>query len=745
MLICSKIKYMLVRSIIEKIIKIGLGVSLILPLVYVTWTIYPAHFGKTIFFQILMDVLFILAFYCLFFQQQKIRKLHTIDWLIIIFVFLSLISAIFGINWNKGFWGDQSRVQGVFTLIHFSVFYFLLRQFLLTRDDWYKFSIVVIVVGFLSSLVAWFGPAISFLAKFIPEGNRLSGLIGNPIFFANYLMLPTFLSFFSFFYFKDKKWHWIWLISGVAGIITIFGTQTRGSLVGLVSGLIVVVILYLIFGIHKKEKIKIVSILGIILLFISLGYVFPSLRQIVPAKLSYIYSINPFEGTGQTRLMAWQIAWQGFKDDPLLGNGPESYQDVFDKYYNPKFLKFSFSETVWDQPHNYVLEILSSRGIFGLTVYLLMIVLIFRLLIKILRKSENDDEIISYSLLGGGFAAYVIQLLFSFETSNSWQIWFFSLALLLFIAKNSDFKVIVYSRRNFIKVIFVLVVILSGFALYKNYLMLRSSYYTSLARDAAAIQSLYYWRKYAVSAVQVPAPFRWEQAVFLVKDLGIFDGYEKLDKDTLRKIGPQIEQILRQEIKKQPQSYWLRFWLGQLYIFMGEYLDQQYYIKAENELNEAWAINRARQHIPLLLAKMYLLQDNKSQAIALLAELVKKDDSLEQPHWFLGLALVRNNELDKGLAELEKGKNFGFGFKKNIFYLIDLYAQKSDFKNVVPLYERLIVEEPNNSGYYANLAATYAALNDREGVLVNLNRAVELNPALAEEARQFLEKYDIKP
>lgn len=732
---------------IEKIIKIGLGISLILPLVYVTWTIYPAHFGKTIFFQILMDILLILALYYFFFYQRKIIRLQSIDWLIIIFVFSSLLSAVMGVSWNRGFWGDQSRVQGVFTLIHFSIFYFLLRQFLLIRNNWYKFIAVVIIVSFFSSLIAWFGQYSNFLSQFVPSGARLSGLIGNPIFFANYLMWPVFLSFFSFWFFKEKGkiWRWVWLIIGLVNLVTILGTQTRGSAVGLGFGIILFVILYILFGKKRKVKLILLSFFLAGFLLVSGGYFWSGLRNVLPPRFSYIYSVKLSDTTAKTRLMAWQIAWQGFKVSPLLGNGPESYQDIFDKYYNPEFLKFSFSETVWDQPHNYILEILNSRGLFGLVIYLLTVVLIFWILIKTLRKSENENEIIAYSLLGGGFAAYITQLLFSFETSNSWQMWFFSLTLLLFIAKEDDVKIIAYSSCKFFKVIFVIAAILGSLAVYQNYLILRSSYYTSLARDAAAIQSLYHWRKYAVLAIQAPAPFKWEQAVFLIKDLGIFDGYEKLDKATLQEIGPQLEQVLLSEIKLQPQSYWLKFWLGQLYIFIGEYVDWQYYARAENVLNEAWSINKTRQHIPLLLAKMYLLQGNKQQAIALLTELIKKDESLEPPHWFLGLALVRNEEVDKGLAELEKGKNFGLGFKNNIFYLIDLYAKKNNYKKIVPLYEQLITGEPNNASYYANLAAVYALLNDRERVLENLNRAVELNPILAGEAQKFLKEYNIKP
>ena len=68
-------------------------------------------------------------------------------------------------------------------------------------------------------------------------------------------------------------------------------------------------------------------------------------------------------GTSETRLMAWQSAWQGIKERPFQGWGLGNYEIVFNKYYNPKFLKYGFTETVWDKPHNWLLEIGVTAGI----------------------------------------------------------------------------------------------------------------------------------------------------------------------------------------------------------------------------------------------------------------------------------------------------------------------------------------------------------------------------------------------
>ena len=108
---------------LPKIIKFVLIATLLLPLIYNKWTIYPSHFGKTVFFQIIIACLLVGAYYCLILRQKQYVKLRLLDWFLLLFVGLSLVSSILGVEWNRSFWGDQSRVQGVFTLIHFVIFY----------------------------------------------------------------------------------------------------------------------------------------------------------------------------------------------------------------------------------------------------------------------------------------------------------------------------------------------------------------------------------------------------------------------------------------------------------------------------------------------------------------------------------------------------------------------------------------------------------------------------------------------
>jgi len=55
------------------------------------------------------------------------------------------------------------------------------------------------------------------------------------------------------------------------------------------------------------------------------------------------------EGTTESRFIVWNMAWKGFEEHPVLGWGQESFNYVFNKYYNPKL----YNQEQWfDRTHD---------------------------------------------------------------------------------------------------------------------------------------------------------------------------------------------------------------------------------------------------------------------------------------------------------------------------------------------------------------------------------------------------------
>ncbi len=183
----------------------------------------------------------------------------------------------------------------------------------------------------------------------------------------------------------------------------------------------------------KARKLKLIILSSVVLILLAGGLsIFIARPDFFKSKVSQASSLagDYFKSpTGLTRLMAWQIAWRGFLDNPILGVGPGNYEVIFNKYYNPEFLRYTYLETLWDKPHNLILEILATSGFLGAAAYLsIWLAAAWSILNK--QKEFNLRQFLPQIILITGLAVYFIQNLFLFETFNSVLIFFIILAFI---------------------------------------------------------------------------------------------------------------------------------------------------------------------------------------------------------------------------------------------------------------------------------------------------------------------------
>lgn len=734
---------------LEKIIKYGIILAFLLPLAFTSRTFFPWHFGKTILFQILAGSLLVLALLDLNINRKKLFKLNWLDKSIMLLSLALIASAIFGVDFNRSFWGDQQRAQGIFTWLHFVIFYFVIRQYYVNIKDWKILSYCVVCIGLISCFFAWFGGYFSSLNSIITYTKQLGGMIGNPIFFGNYLTVPTFLSFVLFFIETGKK-RYGFLIAGLLLVLTLIFTKSAGVVLGFIFGLFAVWLLYIFFSDSKKYK-KVVVAIGMILLVCVGGLFFlvsTNQKIINFPMVTEIFNLDPNSFTANTRILTWQIALKGFLEKPIFGWGWNNFQNLFDNNYNPEFLKFSFAETIWDKPHNFFLEVLSTAGAVGFFSYIFLLVISFSYLCKMIKNVKDQNMRSVYILIAGCLCAYLVQISFSFETSNSLLNWFFLLALIsfLFASLGKEAAVDLYEniKNRYIVIFSTVLIVLSLYSVYTSYSFYKGSVLMGDAGDAVRIQSVFAWEKNAKLAIAYKWPFLWENAMFLTRDLVEMDKANLINKQNLEPISGKLIGVYEAELNKDKTDFFSRYWLGQLYSLMGEKIDNKYYIDSDKYYNEALSISPANQKVIVLLAKNKFNQNQDKEGIVILEELVKKNPDFVQPHWFLGLGYIRQKDFNRGIDELEKGKMYAFESANNILFMVDLYAERKQYNKIVPLYEELIKIQPNKAaGYYANLSAVYLKLDDKEKVIESLNKAVELDPSLSAEAQEFLKKNKI--
>jgi O-antigen ligase len=63
------------------------------------------------------------------------------------------------------------------------------------------------------------------------------------------------------------------------------------------------------------------------------------------SSISALHRLTNFYELPETRLIAWDIAWQGFLERPFTGWGFDSLHILFNKKYDPRSLDFGYYET----------------------------------------------------------------------------------------------------------------------------------------------------------------------------------------------------------------------------------------------------------------------------------------------------------------------------------------------------------------------------------------------------------------
>ncbi len=386
------------------------------PLVVANSLFFPFITGKAFAFRILVEIIAALwALLAIIDPLYRPRKTF-ISLSVLLFVVVIAVADMAGHNPYRSFWSNFERMEGLVTIAHLAV-YFLISSIMLASEGLWKIF-WNISIG-VSALVAIYG--FSELSK--SSGTRVDALLGNAAYVAVYMLVNILMA--AYYFAKPQALYSrvVYVPVIIIDTLILYYSQTRGTILGLLGGILVAAILVVLF--EKKEKmLKQVALGFLILVCISVGG-FLLLRnsnfvRSTPA-LNRFASISMKDTTTVSRFMVWNMAWKGFKEKPFLGWGQENFNYVFNKYYDPRM----YNQEQWfDRTHNVFLDWLIAGGVLGLLSYLG----IFATMLYVLwRAGEEKFSVVDKSILTGLFVGYFIHNLFVFDNLISY-ILFFSLA-----------------------------------------------------------------------------------------------------------------------------------------------------------------------------------------------------------------------------------------------------------------------------------------------------------------------------
>lgn len=315
--------------------------------------------------------------------------------IILSFIFFFLTSTIFTEVFIVGLLGDTQRRNGFLAYLALSIIFLYsartIRFFNVLRI--YK---VAILIGLVLSCYGLMQINGKDFIKWSNPYNAMISTLGNPNFASATLAILSLLALYGIFL---KNFPTIYKLLGITFIVIslfdIVNSDSRQGLLVIFFSLLVYVSTYLYFTNRK---------IGFIVIFVSAvigGLAVAGMLQKGPlTSLLYKDSVS-------VRGYYWRAGIEMFKSDPFTGVGVDRYGAYFKEFREVGYpLKYGF-EITSSNAHNTFIQLFATAGVFVGTLYLMLIGYVFFSAIKLLRKSNGEDQKITLGLISAwvGFQA----------------------------------------------------------------------------------------------------------------------------------------------------------------------------------------------------------------------------------------------------------------------------------------------------------------------------------------------------
>jgi len=717
------------------IIRWGTYLILFTPLIIWRVSFFPFVTPKTIYFRILVEIISAAYLFLAISFSQYRPRIDKLSITIFLFLCILVLTSFTGINFVRSFWSTYERMTGLFTMFHLLAFFIILTSVFQKREDWEKILATSIIVGVLLSLYVLLTPQ--------QVSTRGGGTIGNTSFMATYLLFDI---FFAIILFLAKRGN-LQIFSGISLAIllpTLLTSSARGAIISFSGGLLLLILGYLLFSEKKNlKRAGIISVSSLIIFGIILVIYQPSF---IKNKIGEILrDMGP-------RFVVWKKGWKGFLERPILGWGPENFNVVFLKYFNPcMFLSECGGEIWFDRVHNVVFDTLVTTGIIGFLSYLSIFAVSIFGLFKICLKEKDYNQPATLPPEGRAplffalgmmvlLVVYFFQNLLVFDMISSYTVFFLSLGFISFLTKKKENLPEEFRERQINSFLGSLILVFTIFLLYFGNIQPAQSAINTVKMiipDTNLGESINFFKK-ALNTFMEKYEIREQFAQRVLQE-----GFKlKENQEVLRSAFSLAEEEMEKSIKKNPLDFRPHLFLGQLY-FSDYYFskDNTKLDLAEKTLEKAITLSQTNQQGYWHLAEVKFSKDEREESFNLFQKAIDLEPKLGKSHWYLAMVYKAAGLNAQALGKIKEAQGLGYNWKENLEDLkrvIEIYQALGDDQNLILLYQKAIEFDSKNASFWANLAASYANLGEYEKAKEAAKKVEELDPNLAPKVEEFL-------
>ena len=701
---------------------------LFIPLLMPNSLFFPFITSKNFSFRILVEIAFALWLILALRDKSYRPQMTSLMWAIMAFTLIIGVADMFSENPSKSFWSNSERMEGWITILHLAVYTIIATSVLYKEKLWKLFFHVSIGVSVIVSIHALM--QIAGTAAIHQGSARVDAAFGNATYLAVYMLFHIWITLFYFFRHKEPLWgKYTYAVITTLQIIVLYFTATRGAILGLIGGAFVACALVAMGG-RQYPRVRMGAIIGAVAvaLFVG-GFIMmkdsPTIKNNkVLGRFSSI-SLSNYNA----RFLVWNMALKGFKERPILGWGQESFNYVFNKYYDPKM----YAEEQWfDRTHNVVFDWLIAGGLLGLLSYLSLFAVA---LYYIWKPKDNPFSIVEKSIFSGLLVSYFFHNLFVFDNIMSYIMFFGVLAYLntaSYPGKDHEASVEVSQEENVqFRIVAPLVLVGLVFVLYSvnvKPILANKALIAALRPHEGGIRENYnYFKK-----VFGYNSFIDSEAREQLSTLAIRASTSNALPEDKQAFFDLTKKELERQLEETPND-------TRYLLFMGTFLNKfRMYDEALNYLEKARETSPLKQAILMEIGSTYISMGQPDKALPLFEMALELEPKYEEARIVYAIGAIYSKKYtlaDELLVQI--------GDKKRLLFddrILRAYAESGAYAKAIAMLQARVVEEPTDPQWHVSLAALYLESAQRVKAVEELRKAIELNPGFKEQGEFYIKE-----
>ena len=683
------------KTLLHKVVRTGLYLTLVTPLVVWPQSMAPYVGGKVLLFQLLVEVLIICSVPALFTRKLPTVRVAPTSLAVAGFLVTGLISAIAGVDLSQSLWGFIDRQDGMILLLHLLAWMALCvwsfggdrnPTVSIQRFMGFSFAVAMLVAVFvLRESYTSLPPGDSGLLRLLSPPVRPRGVFGNPVATGPYLLLHLFFGLYlgaAVFRSANRVLRFgIFLVVSAGELLlaaAITAGQTRGVILGLCGALLCLGVIT-VFSRSFHPALRSSAAVIVFVVFCSMAGLWISRNSNFVQNNPLLWRLTRMSyqqnASTRARVMTWRSGLLSFSDHPLLGWGPRNVYYGLNRYYDPGQIQFTAgfqdrTETWYDKSHNAYVDLLAEGGVLGLIALVLLALVVARALWRM------PDRLLSICLTGA-LVAYAVSNMTAFDAFGSLLAVFLILAIVSIFEVPVELRLSLGNNRRLAQkrphrhaprsagwiqpALLVGVLFLTVLALYGTVEIALADHKCFLARDMflrdAAAGIAYY-----EDAFEHFSPYNPREKVlcaYLIVHAAVTGSPSSQSFDA----GRLVVECARDASRARPIDTDVFVRLNEIYNSMALHADKGFANQAEAFGRRALELSPLRQEAAFTLGRTYVIKGEPARAVELNARVVGAYPEFSAGHWFLGLSHLANGDRDSAKREIRTALGMGYRFQ----------------------------------------------------------------------------------